>query len=53
MARDGCMTPIAQVARGFFLDYRARGTGQAMTLDDGTNRATAALSSLPFAIPRS
>ena len=33
----------------FFLDYRARGTGQAMTLDDGTIAPTAALSSLPFA----
>jgi len=33
----------------FFLDYRARGAGQATTLDDGTIAPTAALSSLPFA----
>jgi hypothetical protein len=35
--------------RRFFLDYRARGAGQASTLDDGTIAPTAALSSLPFA----
>ena len=33
----------------FFLDYRARGAGQAATIDDGTIAPTAALSSLPFA----
>ena len=33
----------------FFLDYRARGTGLATTVDDGTIAPTAALSSLPFA----
>jgi hypothetical protein len=33
----------------FYLDYRARGAGQGMTLDDGTIAPTAALSSLPFA----
>jgi hypothetical protein len=33
----------------FFLDYRARGAGQATTIDDGTIAPTAALSSLPFA----
>ena len=33
----------------FFLDYRARGTGLAATIDDGTIAPTAALSSLPFA----